>query len=70
MTIVYNTCALHRPNGADFMRGVRSAFNLSGSAACDFHFADGPEDADREAMINDWFAVYEDLAGAADRTMH
>lgn len=66
MTIVYNTCHIARPGRADVWRGVRSAFNLSGSTRCEYYFAGSSEDADREAVFNDWFAVFEDLDRATE----
>lgn len=69
-TIVFNTCHIAQPSQVSVWRGVRSAFNLSGSTRCDYHFVASADEADHDAILNDWYAVHEDLDTALDRVLH
>lgn len=62
-TVVFNTFVIEPASGRDFLRGMRSAFNLSGSTRGDYAFSGTPEEADLAALACDWNAVAADLDG-------
>jgi len=58
MTIIFNSRHIGKPSVTDAVHGAASIFNLSGVTAQEYNFS---EDADRDALCNDWEAIGLDL---------
>lgn len=67
MTILFNTRAISDSAGRDYLRGAASVLNISGKTGREYRFAESENEADAQALANDWVAIGQDLEATVTR---